>query len=203
MASFAVDDALSGAAAGSAFGPVGAIVGGIGGGLFGGSRRKRAREEARRLREMILRAASPEELIRIITVLQPKMKELVAAGLGPMFQSAIMTNLARNDLLGTGIGATLRNAALAIPGIKGLELAVQEGSQIQGRTVAALSGRQFDPIQRGPLFGSSTPGQLADLGAIFRGLGSKPTTAPAVSTSPIPSAAARQFDPRATFPSMQ
>lgn len=141
MASEVVSGAASGAAQGTAIMPgwgtvIGAGVGAISG-FLGGRRRKKAEREERRRQKRIRQIASPEHLKELMAGLQPVMREIVAAGLGPQFQDAVNTNLAQAGLADTGAGEALRGLSMAAPGVMSTQMAGNRAQDVVRNQLAA------------------------------------------------------------------
>lgn len=154
MANEATSGAMQGAMQGASFGPVGAVVGGISGFMSGRRRQKAARQERRR-QARIRTIASPQHLADVMRALQPMFRELVAAGLGPQFQTAVADNLAKHGLTGTGVGEAFRSSAAAAPAIFATTGAASEAKGVVNRELEAegLAGSAPAPVEN-PLIGA-------------------------------------------------
>jgi len=179
-----IQGAGAGASLGSIFpGPgtaIGAGIGFIGGGLLGGSSKKKARQaDAKRFRR-IVSVATPDKLLEFMRTLQPKFREaLVTGGEADAMQAEIAGNIAKRGWSGTGVGEAMRNAGVIAPSIAAFNAALNEARNQQALLFQGVSGQNASvPFTQGTqsLFGSSSPSQLAQLGAIFKELGNNKTS---------------------------
>lgn len=191
MASETASGAMQGAATGTAVMPgVGTAIGaGLGAlsGFMAGRRRKKAEKNERRRQERIRQKSSPQHLAEVMQSLQPMMREIVASGLGPQFQTMVSDSLAKHGLTGTGVGEAMRTGAAGAPAIFATQMAGQEAGNVVKRELAAedIAGPEPAPSQN-PLLDAAMGGFRGFLGTSMGKPAAAPTGAPDVfSNTPI------------------
>jgi len=133
-------------------------------GAFASTRQAGAQNELFGMSEERLKAARAaagvENFASIVSRLQPLFRELVAGGLGPKFTQDVASSLAKRGLIGSGVGAALKNAAFAAPELFALQSAAGEAGRIQGGQVSAELGAplpsqaRVDPFSNALLSGA-------------------------------------------------
>lgn len=181
MALFDFDAGLQGAGTGatvSGGNPIGAAAGFVIGGLVGG-RNEKKRRQAKKKREAELRAAmDAKRRYELTQQLLPLYRNLIASGPGAAKQGEVASALGRMAYTGTGVGQAMKDASRALPGVEALRLATDDARDLQRNQIAALSGQAFDPYPY-QNWSQFSPGELAQVGTVFTGLGArnKPTAA--------------------------
>lgn len=109
-----------------------------------------------------------KKVMKLQKKLYPQFRESIASGLGPQFASNVATNISRRGLEGTGIGLSIKNAALAVPGVEAFRQSLAQAVDLRKGQAAIVAGQPImtapNPILAGLQSGLLAGGQ-AYLGA--------------------------------------
>lgn len=159
---------------------VAVIAGAIGaisayGGALSGNKAAQKQKEQQRLAKQELNAKHISKMTQKLT---PLFRQGIAGGLGPSYESGVAGNLASRGLTGTGIGESLRNASMAVPGIEAFRAALANAIDIQKARASLMAGAPPPQPRQNPLTGALSGFASGFLGAggggLMGGMGSVP-----------------------------
>lgn len=104
------------------------------------SQRQRAAEKKRAL------LATPEHLRQVIGQLMPFYRELVNAGLGPMFIQESARAISESGLSGSGVGEALRGLSKAVPTGMAMQEATGAAENVVNRQIGTAPTGQINPL---------------------------------------------------------
>lgn len=204
---FELESGIGGAAAGSAFGPIGAAAGFVIGGFLGGRKKKKAARKLRKQKERIRRILSFQNFQTLFNQFRPLGREnQLTSGASGERAFNVARSLGVSGTTQTGLSAPLSSAVSTLDENAASQFATNQANvtiagQLAGEGINAdLSLAQFGQDST-KLFGDVKPGELAKIGAIFRGLGKKTgpggTPTGALSTAGVNADIADLFGPDA------
>jgi hypothetical protein len=171
MAAFDVASGTAGASAGAGLGPYGAAAGFVIGGFLGGAANRNAKKQRQTIENKIRRRLSPQYYNNLVREFTPIAREgVVNSGAGNVIKQDVGTNLARQGLNGTGVGAAIQSAASLAPSNIAFQTANQLASNTQAADLNSVVGLgQFDP-RMADQYARRDAGDIATAIAIFRSL---------------------------------